>query len=303
MITSAQAWSRPVLIGGYQFGLSDRNYAITELDGWADTAKPDAVLVPNGGGAGSVASGAWLPTEQPLTISGVVFANRATQSVVRAGLLAALPAGAEAVITMQGIDEPDLIAYVRRYDRAQFVQWPDRMTFVLPLIMLDPYKYGLTALSGSMGAYSGSDWLETFALTSGTWYETFAKVSGVWVETYTKAVSTSPYPDSLTLITDATVSSRRVTVMVAGPLVAGDWYLLQQSADNRRMWVEVAVAAGQTVVIDCLNETATLAGSDVSHLLFGDMFTLEPGSNAYRLVTNTPNAAAYALVSGLPAYE
>lgn len=298
-------WRRAVELTGLPiFNQDDRDWLITDLDGWAASAKPDAVLVGNGGGPGSVAAGAWLPQEQPLTVSGVVFTDWASQASVRAGLLAALPTGVEApFIVQESADEPALVAYVRRYDRADFIRRPDRIQFVLPLIMADPYKYGAIEVSGTVGVFTAEDWYDTYFLVSGSIYaETYSGSGAAWYLPFTQAVSSSIYPLSLTLASDGTVSSRRLTATITGPLTAGDWWLEQENT-GARQWVNVNIAAGQQLVIDEFAHTADLAGSDVTHALYGDWLTLEPGDNTYRLTSGTDNPTAYAILSGLAAYE
>ena len=301
MITNAQAWGRPVRLGPYDFNLTDRDYVVTDIDGWESSLKPDAVIVGRGGGAGSVASGDWLPVERPLTISGLVVASREMQRVIRSDILRAFPIDAEVELLVAGIDEPDQVAFVQRYDSGDRPRLADHMEFVLPLVMLDPYKYAAEAVSGSMGAYFGATWYEPYESLSG-WKKRYVKVGAAWYNTYTPTTPAGPYPPSVTLSSDASATSERIMIDVHGPLVAG-WYLSQETTPERRLWVQSAVAANQVVHIDCREFLADIDGGDATTLLFGDTFTFEPGSNTYRLNTKLMNNDAWATVTARPAYE
>lgn len=275
-------------------------YVIEDMEGWWDSPPPRAVLVPNGGGAGAVPSGDWLHTEAYHVLSGWVIAAPAAQEAIRAQLLQAIPTTTTVAINYLGRGwDVDKTIYVRRYDRPTITKHRDRIRFALPIVAPDPHKYAMVPLTGGMGVYSGSDWIETYSLNT-AWNEQFVKTGSVWNEQYAQQAFTGPYGPSLTIASPGTVTSRRLTYSISGPLVAGDWKLVQESAGNRPMWAQVSVAAGQTLTVDCQKETATLAGSQVP--LFGDPHTLEPGSNTYRLISATDNSIAYATLSAYPAY-
>lgn len=299
----AVAGGRSIRIPGLpDFNAGDVAYKITEFAGWFDGFAPSPVMVANGGGAGAVASGDWEPSEHYYTLTGRIdTGDRAALATLRGLLLAGLPAGQEAALECRGNGlDTDLKVFVRRYDKAQFTP-SSRLDFSIPLVAPDPYKYALTPLTGSTGVHTGEQWNRTYALSGSTWVRTYALVDGKWVRTYTQATPSGPYPASLTLTSPGSVSSRRVTVTVAGPLTAGDWHLLNETT-GKRMWVEVGVLAGQTLVLDSHKRTARLAGDDVTHRMFGDWLALDPGQNRYRLVSGT-RSAAYASVEALPAYE
>ena len=54
---------------------------------------------------------------------------------------------------------------------------------------------------------------------------------------------------------------------------------------NTEMKYTGTIAAGQTLVVDCLNQTAMIGTADVSRYLSGDWLTLTPGENQLRYET------------------
>lgn len=299
---SAPAGGRIIRLEGLpDFNAGDPAFRVTGFDGWFATPTPDAVYTGNGGGAGGVASGAWLPKEQPMLLAGFIWGEQIDLPGYARALAAALPAQSDGVIQClaNGRDTVDLQIFVRRYDRAE-MPIRGRLDFQIPLLALDPYKYGVAPIEGGMGVYSGSIWYESLINSSG-WGEQFVDSSG-WGGQFTQQAPSGPYGESLLLASPGGASSRRLTVTVHGPLTAGDWRLLHENTGHE-MWVDVTVPDGQDLVIDCYTETAYMAGEDLTAYLFGDMLTLEAGGNTYRLTSPSANATAYALVSAYPAFE
>lgn len=301
--------SLPVGLGtGRRYGIGDLpafndgdDFVVTDADGWEDPAGPDAVLVANGGGAGAVASGAWQPRERLLTVSGVVTVPADQQPPIRRSLLAAFPADRDTELVGYGNgDEPDLRMFVRRYDRPTFHRLPTCMEFTFPLVAPDPYKYTLTPLVGQMGVFAGQTWYRVYTDTGTKWVRSYALSGSRWMRVYQQLVVSSAYPESLSLDSGGDVASQRVEFVVTGPLTSGEWWLYHETT-GRRMWGAFGLTSQQSVVIDCRTKTATLNGSDVSHLIYGDWLTLEPGRNTYQLVGGTASGA-YASVTALEAH-
>lgn len=288
----ATGFGRPVALAGLPtFNLDNEDFIVSDVDGWDATAKPDAVFVANGGGAGVVAAGPWLSQESYLTVTGTVILPLGQQSTVRQQLLAAVAPATENQIIVYGVgDEPDMQAFVRLYDKPDFVRNELLMQFTLPLLQADPFKYGLVPLVGSVGVYTGQTWYETYSQPSTTWVETYSGSGGTWWETFQQAIATGPYPDGLTLTSTGDAASRRGTITVTGPLTLGDWWLLNEATGDR-LWADVALDVGQAMTFDCHTELATIAGADITSLVGGDWLTLEPGGNLYRLVAGSQSNA------------
>lgn len=288
------------LAGMPDFNAGDAAFKITAFDGWFDAAVPDVVLVANGGGAGAVASGEWLLKEAYYTLTGHMDVGRAEQATMRRALLAAFPTGQDGVLIClgNGLDE-DLQIFVRRYDAPQ-VNLNRLLSFSLPLVGVDPYKYGLLPLTGSMGVFTGETWFRTYGFNGTNWVRTYAASGSNWVRNYQQLLPTGPFPPSLTLESNGDAVSQRVTFSVTGPLTAGEWWLLHEGT-GQRLWAELSITADQTLVFDSHARTARLNGAVADHFVFGSWVGLHPGQNTFRLVAGT-QSEAFATVSALPAY-
>lgn len=293
--------SRPVQIGDLPlFNNGEGIFVVHSIDGWDSTAAPDAVLVANGGGAGSVASGPWLPQQAGYVVTGKVIVEPAVQVSFRKMIIEAFPADRDTPLIVYG--DPSLQAFCRRMDRLEFFRQSNYMAFSLPLVAGDPYKYGLVPLSGSLGVWTGEEWYEAMQQPSaGLWAVQMSVGGSTWSVSLAQDVPTGPYPLSLTLDSDGDAQSSRVTVEVTGPLDAGDWFLWSETT-NTQCWAEVSIADGQTLVIDAYDKSATMSGSDVTHLMYGDWPVLSPGQNTFRLAAGT-DSSAYCEITALEAYE
>jgi hypothetical protein len=301
--SSATSDGRRYLIGDLPVFNDGDDFLITDVDGWEDPAPPDAALVANGGGPGAVASSVWVPKERALTLSGVVTVPADDQALMRRLLLKAFPADREVPLVgyANGASDVDLQLFVRRYDRPTFQRMPDFMEFTIPLIALDPFKYGLEPLTGTVGVWTGEDWYLAMTNSAGVWNVPMTLSGGAWSATMQQDLPNGPYPISTTLVSAGDVASQRLTFTITGPLDAGDWWIWSETT-NEQLWVEVGVTADQTLTLDCQRKTADLSGQDVTHLTYGSWLTLQPGTNSYRLVAGT-DSDAFCVVSGLEAYE
>jgi hypothetical protein len=282
------------------FNGSDNSFRITQFDGWFDGLEPDAVWVANGGGPGAVGAGPWQAKERAGVIAGRILADRERQETMRRLLLSAIPIGnieVPIVCLGNGLAD-DLQIFVRRSGKPD-ISIQSTLTFSFPLIALDPLKYGRDSLTGAMGVWTGEDWYEPMVeAPAGVWS---MQLAPSWYTQMVQDVPVGPYPVSLSLNSPGDVSSQRVTATIVGPLTAGDWYLWSETT-GRRLWAELAVAEGQTLILDSFAKSATLSGTDVTYLTYGDWLTLEPGPNSFRLVAGE-DSEAFCQLSALPAYE
>lgn len=293
---------RAIRIGSLpDFNAGDPDFIVEHVEGYMDGAAPQPVLVASGGGAGAIAVGSWAPTEEYLTVSGSIFADRDGLYILRRMLIDAFTGERESpLVVLGGGVDVDKQMFVRLYDRRSITQLDDRLTFSLPLVAPDPYKYAVAPLGGDMGAFVSQQWYREYRDAAGVWVREYANTGGVWSRSYQQAVPDGPYPTSLTLQSPGDATSRRVTVTVHGPLSAGEWTLRNEST-GEQMWVDLSVIEGQELVLDTAARSARLNGEDVGHLVFGDFLTLAPGDNLFRLATGSASDA-YATVSALPAY-
>lgn len=294
---------RTVRIPGLpDFNAGDKSFIVESLDGWDDTATTDSVFVGNGGGPGVCASGDWLQTEGYLTVSGIMQVGPEAQQIFRSLLLAGLPATSDVpLIVTGGTWDVDKQAFVRRYDKPTIVRRRNYMRFTVPLIMTDPLKYALTHTSGTMGVWVGETWFGTYTdQGGGVWTRPYGYDGTKWVRAFRQFFELMAWPDSFSYVSEGDASSQRVTISVQGPLTAGDWWLINETTGHR-LWANTDVASDGELVFDCFNKTATLNGTSVDHLVYGDWLTLEPGGNTYRLLASAQGGAS-ATVTALPAY-
>lgn len=289
-----------VRIGGVDFNAANSLYTLDDFEGWWDTPTPRAVILPNGGGYGSVAGGQWESAEAYKTLTGTVILPYTQQDAVRRALLLALPTTQDVPIAYYGEGwEDDKQAFVRRYDKATFNRDLAYMEFSIPLVMLDPHKYGLQAVEGSCGAYSG----ERFA----RFYE--EDPPNVWVRKYDLGNDSRIYirqgtlsgmPAAVSLVSEGDVVSRRVTASVTGPLERGGWWLINETT-GEKIYARTGLLDGQAINFDTARRRAWIGGTDVTDKVYGDWPTLTPGSNVFHLISSTPSVA-YATISALEAY-
>jgi hypothetical protein len=282
------------------------------IDGWYSVAKPRAELVANGGGSGAVAIGPWDDSEAYYTLRGVIQSTDRLELLgYRRQLLDALPADSDSplVVIGNGVDE-DLQVFVRRYDAPEIGFNGDNLLFSYPLVALDPLKYAATALTGIMGVFTGSEWFTTFTVYTppnpDVWYMPFVldtvPTPDVAYMTFQQATSTSPYPMAAVLTSPGDMISRRIKFQVTGPVTLGDWKVVHEQTGNE-LWADLELVDGQSVVFDCHAQTATLDGSPVDNLVFGDWLTFQPGPNTYRLVAGTQTDGYATVFDALPAYR
>lgn len=284
------ATHRVVRAGGLEYN-TDRTLICRQVGGWYSTPAPDAVLVANGGGPGVVAVGKWSPKERYYTLDGHVAAvpDRADGEALLRMVHASIPTEAETSLVVLG-GLRDLQAFVRRYDAGTADLVGDRhYAFSIPLVAADPRKYALTPMAATAGGFTPSDWFRTYDNASGDYYRVYALDGSVQYRTYLDEDPGGTLNPVAALTSAGDVDSRRMTITVTGPLPAGGWWV--EDADGTRLWANLTLAAGQSIVFDCFTRTATVNGSAVNHLVFGDYLQLAPGPNAFRLITDADDGA------------
>lgn len=283
------------------FNSGDLRLVVSSFDGVRARSRPDLQLVANGGGPGAVLTGSGLPSEQLLTLNGMIHcSDRAELHLMRRLLVAALPFGQ--VVSLGIIDEAaglDLQVFVACYDQETIEFRGPYLYFTFPLVAPDPYRYATSSLAGDVGVFTGQQWYRSYADPgSGVWSRTYP---GLVSRTYVQSIPSGPFPQSISLSSGGDASSRRLTASITGPLSAGDWWLLNE-ATGKRLWADLSVHEDQQLVFDMTAHTAYLNGADVAHLVYGDWLTLEPGTNTYRLVAGT-DSSAFAHLDAFEAYQ
>jgi hypothetical protein len=294
-------FQRVVLPGLPEFNAADPAWVVTRFEGWYSTVVAAPHLVPNGGGPGAVAI-RQEPGEAYYTLSGSIDCGSwESLEAIRTLLMQAL-VGGETAVTM--LDDRagghHRQVFVHAYDRPEIEAHNAVLNFTFPLVAPDPYKYGLVPLAASAGAFEATDWYRTYVEAGGDWYRTYTPDGSVQYRTYEEDADLgSSLPPSAVLTSSGDATSRRMTITVTGPLTAGEWWL--EDSVGTRLWAEVSLAEGQSIVFDCLDRSASLAGADIGHLVQGDYLALRPGINTYRLQVGT-TTEGYANFEALEAY-
>lgn len=275
----------PVTINGMEFNITSQTQ-IDIMEGWDDTPGVDAIIVPNGGGHGAVSGGLWTKKEKYITLGGMIHRpSRAEAQQAREQLIAAIDNGAVEIERVT----PDGTLYVvaRLYDKMGF-DWPveEGFRFVAPMVMLDPHKYVRDATVVTIVAFTGEDWYRIYD-QSPDWSRTYTQ-SPDWSRTYQTDGSTQP---TIASVENGDAVSRRLQFEVTGPLTAGDWRIVNETT-GESMWLDLTVAAGQSIIIDVFNNKATLNGGDVTSYVYGSWLSMAPGSNNFRLLVGTSPSTA-----------
>lgn len=299
---AGQGRFRVVLPGLPPFNADDYAFVVEQFESWGDGPAPRAVMVANGGGAGALAVDPWLPGESYYVLRGSIEADPLAHSALRRALLAAVTPDAEASIKVTDASGEELQIFARVYDRRSITSLGNILTFSLPLVSPDPYKYGVDPLTAEAGGFEPEDWFRIYVDNAGDWYRTYAADGAVHYRSYIEddedpAVS---LPSSAVITSLGDAESQRVTMTVQGPLTIGEWYI-ERDDDGSRIWVDTSLAPGQSLTLDTAERTALLNGSPVDHLVYGDFQTLRPGLNSWRLVVAASGIGSSMNVSALPA--
>lgn len=271
--------------------------------GWDETAEPDTLLVPNGGGHGAVDVGTWTDKEKYLTVGGrAATTDRASFLAFRKALLAALPLGEKVPLVVEEHAGLTLQMFVRRFGKVEPTWRNGRWTdYVLQAVAPIPRKYALAPLTGQMGVWTGDAWFRRYTDDAGTWVRRYTDDAGTWVRRYEQDLDAGDLPDSVVLDSAGETTSEEVVVEVTGPVTAGDWHLLNEATGDI-MWADLTLTAEQTLRFDSAAKTLTLNGAPVDRFMFGNWLTLPPGQSVWRLVSGT-DSAAFASVTAFEAYE
>jgi hypothetical protein len=301
----------PITVGALVFNAGDTRFTATGFENFRAVAKPRAELVPAGGAAGAVAIGPWDDSEAYYTLTGRIFASsQADLLTYRMQLLDALPATTDSPVIVGDYDGVDRAVYVRLYDRPDITIRGNDLRFSFPLVGLDPLKYGITGEGGTMGVFIGDEFYQSFtydaAPTPDDAYLPFTLDTAPTPDdayfVFTQVVASGPFPPAVVLNSTGDAVSRRLTIVATGPLTQGDWKLINERTGNE-LWADVELVAGQSVVFDNYTQTATMEGSNIDNLVFGDWLTFEPGFNTYRLVAGEESEGFADITEALPAYR
>lgn len=286
----------PVQAGS--LNLQDSNFITDLLEGWDDTPAIDTAIVAAGGSDGVYMAGQWLSKEKYLTIGGAGHAyggGRLGAEALKRQLKAAFRPGEEVVLT-RTIDGHGFSMFVRLYDIIKIDQPVDEgFRYTIPVMSLDGMTYGSIPSVATGGAYSGTTWYRT--------YTSEARTYGASEErSYVELGDTMAYPEVATILNEGDSVSKRVTMTISGPLSSGDWYIINITS-GEIFFLDITVNPGDQLVVNTIDESVTINGVDISHLMYGEWMTAAPGYNTYKLVAGSATNESYAIISVLSAWS
>jgi Phage tail protein len=267
------------------------------LDGWDGTPAPDTMIVQRGEAHGARASGVWRWQERYVTMAGAINApTRIDAEIAKQHILNSFsPTEDHTLIRHEALTRQ---MFVRQYDVITFEHiLPEGFRYTVPLIALDPLKYALTVESAIMGVFTGEDWYRDYPTGN---YRTYDAVG--FYRTYAQFTGATTYPQSASINNAGDAESRRVTIVMTGPLTGGDWTIINLTT-GEMIYATIDIAAGQLLVFDMYNNQALLDGQDISPYVYGDWLHVVPGINTFQLTSSVDNVDAYATVSALSAWR
>lgn len=255
-------------------------WKLTKLDGWFDGWE----------GSGGVdqklqADGAWVSPQyagpRVVHLDGS-FHTRSWDDATRAWdrLLAQIPfrqLGSLRVSTGEGT-VPELTALVRQHEKPVVNRFDGHGNFSLSLLAPDPRKYDATSRSSS---------LVLPLLTGGIAPPLTPPIT----------VTGSSSRSQVTLINDGNIVTYPTMVLI-GPCPPAR---IMNLTTGEAMRVIDPVPAGQSLVIDVLNGTATNGGQ--ARRVLGSWFGLTPGANEIAFYADGYDAAAQLLISHRSAWK
>lgn len=242
-------------------------WGLDVLDGWSETPELDAPFAPLGSVDGEVPGEFFAARGKPLIIAGYVHATTRLDAELLSDVIVrdAFPRNRE--IEIVRYEAVPKVMRVRRNGPIE-MSWvgPYAFRWAVPTRAADPFKYGLTSSSDSAGVAGQSVGGRTYPRMYPLVYTTIA--SG----TAERAVLTNT----------GTTDSKRLTIVINGPLVTGGWRLVNETTDDTLKF-DVGLAASDTLEIDFKTETALLNGFPISSTMSGDFFPIVPGVNIIKL--------------------
>lgn len=250
------------------------------LDGWTATATPVVVTAQKAIGDGAFLASRLYSAGRSLHVEGLIATDgyEETENAWNDLVFKAFPLNEDLTITAQGPVPKFVVARV--VSPITPLQWmPDGFRFGLDLLCTDPFKYDavniLTGTSGVSGASSGGM----------TWPVTWPVVWNAQTNGVGNGVTLTNIGNADTL----------PTISITGPLDTG--WRIENETTGEFLSFNVALLAGQTLVIDAKTESAEVEGSPVVGLIDGDWFPLKPGANFIRLFGNYDPATSFTVTA------
>lgn len=259
------------------------NWILDVMDGWDNTPDPDVRMTPLGVSRdGSSSADFFAYPNRVLTIGGAVYASSAAVAETLRDLLLStvMPRNKNLEVTRQ---QSSLKFLTARRAGVFETDWPMDSGFRWQTTLMadDPFKYSSTTVSGSAGVSGNASYGYTFPHT--------------FPLTYTLLGSGDV--SALGIVNAGTVSSRKFTVSITGPLTAGGWRLRNDTNGGELGFDVGLLSSTDVLLIDFMGETVLLNGYPIAYTLSGDFWGLDPGSNTIRLYADYNATTQFTVVA------
>lgn len=281
-----------VVIGGSTFNdlpsypSGAQKWAIDVLDGWHRGPGLDFVLNKVSDVDGAILGGTQSAKEKYLTVGGYVLAPTRAQAEGLMDVLVGTAFPRNKDLTLIRYESVPKFMKVRRISPVEMtVPMNNGFRFIVDLLAADPFKYSLAAVGPFSAGVAG--------LSSGG-----RVYPRVYPLVYTTVVSGS---ENRVVLTNAGTVSSPPTVTLTGPLVKGGWRLSNDTT-GEDLGMDVALANGDTMLIDFEQELVYVNGFLVSPNILGDFWRVQPGVNVIKLYADYDPASTFT-ISTFSAWE
>jgi hypothetical protein len=256
------------------------NFGLDIMDGWKDTGDPEESLVELGSYRDGSSSASFYPIRSKfLNLGGYVTATNVANAEALADKLVRDCFPRNTSFRLERYEAVPKYMSVRRSSAIEF-DWtvvPEGFRWSTTLVAEDPFRYELspnTIFTGVANTASGG---HTFPVTFPMTFNTGGSGTGAGAGVYNSG----------------SVATSNFTISLFGPLSKGGWRISNDTT-GQAIGFNVSVPSGtDTLVIDFLNQVATVNGFAVSSDYFGDFWQLVPGNNTIRLYAEyDPSASA-----------
>lgn len=267
------------------------DWAIDVMVGWHETPEMDAAFAPKGIVDGEVPPESFPVRGRNITLGGYVTASTRLRLEELWDVIVrdALPRGVEVRLERHEAVPKYVTGYL--YSSREPVWYgnshagPIGFRWGATVRCPDPMKYGTTPQILSAGVAGFASGGRTYPRTYPLEYDTTLSGEG----------------EKVTIVNTGSGNSKNLVVDITGPLAKGGWRIVNETT-NELLKFDVALSAGDHLIINFVNEIATLNGAPVSASIIGDFWDLAPGPNILKLYADYDPAAGFT-ATAYPAWE
>lgn len=253
------------------------SWGLDVLTPWDTTPDMDAQFTPLGSVDGEVSSDFFPLSGKQVTVGGWGMATDRVTAQLLTDLLVrdAFPRNTDLVIVRH---EPVPKSITARRNAPVEVSWvgPNQFRWGTQVRAADPFRYSVASSGGTTGVAGTSSGGRSYSRTYPLTYTTI----------------TSGEDNKVAVINSGTGESRRLLVVITGPLNKGGWRLVNETT-GALLKFDVGLVTGDVLEIDMKAEIALLNGAPVTATITGDWFGVEPGTNILKLYGDFDPAAGF----------